>query len=113
MSERLDGRNVQSGLQQWPGEGPAVLVLHGWISYAGQLGEMIAGLRYAFPRAMARLTRGHPLLDALHDKIAALPRVAAYLASTRRIPFNQQGIFRHYPELDARPARKAARKSLK
>jgi len=40
-------------------------------------------------------------LVALHDRIAARPRIAAYLASDRRIPFNQHGIFRHYPELDA------------
>ena len=62
--------------------------------------QMLAGLRYAFPRAMARLERKHPRLAALHDRVAARPRVAAYLASTRRIPFNQQGIFRRYPELD-------------
>ena len=63
--------------------------------------QMIAGLRYAFPRAMARRERGHPRLSALHGRIATRPRLAAYLASKRRIPFNQQGIFRHYPELDA------------
>ena len=62
--------------------------------------QMIAGLRYAFPRAMARLERRHPHLVALHARVAARPRIAAYLASERRIPFNQQGIFRHYPELD-------------
>ena len=62
--------------------------------------QMIADLRYAFPRAMARLERKHPRLAALHDRVAARPRIAAYLASTWRIPFNQQGIFRHYPELD-------------
>jgi glutathione S-transferase len=67
--------------------------------------QVIAGLRYAFPRAMARLKRGHPLLDALSGRIAALPRISAYLASKRRLPFNQEGIFRHYRELDARPAR--------
>ena len=69
--------------------------------------QVIAGLRYAFPRTMARLKRGHPLRDALSGRIAALPRISAYLASKRRLPFNQQGIFRHYRELDARPARKA------
>jgi glutathione S-transferase len=37
---------------------------------------------------------------ALHDRVAARPRVAAYLRSERRIPFNQHGLFRHYPELD-------------
>ncbi|MGK9165094.1 glutathione S-transferase [Inquilinus limosus] len=62
--------------------------------------QMIAGLRYAFPKAMARIEPQHPRLVALHDLVAALPRIKAYLASPRRIPFNQMGIFRHYPELD-------------
>jgi hypothetical protein len=57
-------------------------------------------LRHAFPRAMALHERRVPRLGALHDCVAALPRVAAYLASERRIPFNEAGIFRHYPELD-------------
>jgi glutathione S-transferase len=61
----------------------------------------VAGLRYAFPRAMARLAPRHPRSAALHDRVATRPRVAAYLASPRRIPFNQHGIFRHYPELDS------------
>jgi len=63
--------------------------------------QMIAGLRHAFPRTLARLEPKHPRLAALHDRISARPRIAAYLASKRRIPFNQSGIFRHYPELDA------------
>jgi glutathione S-transferase len=62
--------------------------------------QMIAGLRYAFPRAMARLEPACRRLVALHDRVSARPRVAAYLSSPRRLPFNQQGIFRHYPELD-------------
>ena len=70
---------------------------------------MVAGLRYAFPRAMARHERRVPRLGALHDRVAALPRIAAYLASERRIPFNESGIFRHYPELDLpSPKRRAA-----
>jgi glutathione S-transferase len=68
--------------------------------------QVIAGLRYAFPRAMALVKGDYPLLGALHDRVAALPRIAEYLASKRRIPFNRHGIFRHYPELDAPPARK-------
>jgi len=63
--------------------------------------QMIAGLRYAFPRAMERLAPRHPRSAALHDRVASRPRVAAYLASPRRIAFNQHGIFRRYPELDA------------
>ena len=62
--------------------------------------QMIAGLRYAFPKAMARIEPQHPGLVALHDRVAALPRIRTYLASPRRIPFNQDGIFRRYPELD-------------
>jgi glutathione S-transferase len=62
--------------------------------------QVVAGLRYAFPRAMRRHERRVPRLVELHDRVAARPRIAAYLASERRIPFNEQGIFRHYPELD-------------
>jgi glutathione S-transferase len=62
--------------------------------------QLIAGLRYAFPNAMRRRARRCPGLLALHDKVAARPDIAAYLASPRRIPFNEDGIFRHYPELD-------------
>ncbi|HME60573.1 MAG TPA: glutathione S-transferase C-terminal domain-containing protein, partial [Candidatus Binatia bacterium] len=62
--------------------------------------QMIEGLRYAFPHAMARLEPKHGRSIALHDRIAARPRIAAYLASRRRMPFNQEGIFRRYPELD-------------
>lgn len=62
--------------------------------------QMVEGLRYAFPNAMARLERKHPGLAALHDRVASRRRLAAYLASPRRIPFNRMGIFRHYPELD-------------
>jgi glutathione S-transferase len=62
--------------------------------------QLVAGLRYAFPGAMARLEPHVPRVAALHDRIAARPQVAAYLKSPRRIAFNEQGIFRHYPELD-------------
>lgn len=63
--------------------------------------QVMAGLAYAFPRAMKRIERKHRRLVALRDRVAEHPRVAAYLASPRRIPFNEDGIFRHYPELDA------------
>jgi glutathione S-transferase len=72
------------------------------VSYVDlSLFQMVEGLRYAFPRAMKRLERSRPRLVALRDHIAARRRLAAYLASPRRIPFNQEGIFRCYPELDA------------
>ena len=60
----------------------------------------MAGLDYAFPRAMRRLRRDLPRLCALAAEVAQRPRIAAYLASPRRLPFNESGIFRHYPELD-------------
>jgi len=62
--------------------------------------QMIEGLRYAFPKAMRRTEKSFPSLIKIHDRVAARPRIARYLASDRRLPFNQQGIFRHYPELD-------------
>jgi glutathione S-transferase len=62
--------------------------------------QVIAGLRYAFPRAMARLAPRCPRLMALHQRVAARPRIAAYLRSKRRLPFGKQGLFRRYAELD-------------
>jgi glutathione S-transferase len=73
------------------------------VSYVDlSLFQMIEGLRYAFPHAMTKQERKHRRVIALHDRVAARPRLAAYLASERRLPFNQEGIFRHYPELDDR-----------
>lgn len=65
--------------------------------------QIVAGLSYAFPRAMRRSVRKYRRLFALHEDVQARPRIAAYLASPRRIPFNNEGIFRHYAELDAAP----------
>jgi glutathione S-transferase len=73
----------------------------GRITYVDlSLFQMLEGLRYAFPKAMKRLEPKHARLVALHDRVARRPRLRAYLESERRIPFNQQGIFRKYPELD-------------
>jgi glutathione S-transferase len=72
------------------------------LTYADlSLFQIVAGLRYAFPKAMKRLEKRHPSVVAVHDAVAARPNIARYLGSERRIPFNQMGIFRHYPELDA------------
>jgi glutathione S-transferase len=66
--------------------------------------QAVAGLRYAFPRATAGLAKDYPSVAAtVHDAVATHPKVAAYLASDRRIKFNEDGIFRHYPELDVKP----------
>jgi glutathione S-transferase len=71
------------------------------ICYADlSLFQMVEGLRYAFPRAMAKVEPGCPRVVAVHDRVAARPRLKKYLASPRRLPFNTNGIFRHYPELD-------------
>jgi glutathione S-transferase len=64
--------------------------------------QILSGIGYAFPNALSRLAPGIPLLAALRDRVAARPRIAAYLASERRLPFNNEDIFRHYPELDAK-----------
>ena len=71
------------------------------LSYADlSLFHLVEGLRYAFPQAAERVLSGTPLVVALHGRIATQPRVAAYLKSKRRLPFNEEGIFRRYPELD-------------
>jgi glutathione S-transferase len=62
--------------------------------------QAVSGLEYALPRVMKRMRARHPKVFALRDRVAARPRIAAYLGSGRRIPFNEHGIFRHYPELD-------------
>jgi len=73
----------------------------GKLSYADlSLFQLVEGLRYAFPKATAAVLAKAPHVVKLHDRVASLPRVAAYLRSDRRIPFNEQGIFRCYPELD-------------
>lgn len=73
----------------------------GAVSYVDlSMFQIMEGLTYAFPNAMARVSPTVPRLNALRDEVAARPNVAAYLASPRRLPFNENGIFRRYPELD-------------
>ncbi len=62
--------------------------------------QIVEGLRYAFPKRMKRFERKVPRIVALHDLVAKRPRIAAYLASDRRIPFSQWGIYRYFKELD-------------
>ncbi|HQR51972.1 MAG TPA: glutathione S-transferase family protein [Burkholderiales bacterium] len=71
----------------------------GKISYVDlSIFQVVAGLRYAFPRAMSK--GAHPRLDGLHARVAERPNISAYLASARRVSFSEADIWRHYPELD-------------
>lgn len=83
----------------------------GWLlgarlTYADlSLFQVLTGLDYAFPRTMRRLSRRYRRLRALSRAVGDRPRIAAYLESERRLPFSEEGIFRHYPELEgARPS---------
>ncbi len=72
------------------------------LSYADlSLFQLVDGLLYAFPKSTRRALKKTPLVFALHQKTRQHRRLAAYLDSDRRIAFNEEGIFRHYPELDA------------
>ncbi|VVD67401.1 glutathione S-transferase [Pandoraea iniqua] len=89
--ERVLANNPHAG--GWLSEGA--------MSYADlSLFQLIAGLNYAFPRAMTGFAKAYPRCQGVHDGVARQPRIAAYLKSSRRIPFNTTGIFRHYKELD-------------
>jgi glutathione S-transferase len=109
-SRRRAADFLQSRLPKFLGYFERVLTLNprgsrylvgGRLTYADlSLFQVVAGLRYAFPRAAAKAERQHPKITALHARVAERPRVAAYLSSSRRIAFNEDGIFRHYPELE-------------
>jgi glutathione S-transferase len=72
------------------------------LSYADlSLFQVVEGLRYAFPKRMKQLERKLPYTVGVRDRVAERPQIAAYLGSPLRIDFNEMGIFRHYPELDA------------
>ncbi len=71
------------------------------ISYVDlSLFQLVEGMRYAFPKAMKRIERKIPKVVAVRNRVADRPAIQAYLASERRIAFNENGIFRRYPELD-------------
>jgi glutathione S-transferase len=87
----LDGNNASEGRHAVGAD----------LSYVDlSLFQVMEGLHYAFPRAMEGLAKKAPRLTRLRATVAQRPRLAAYLASPRRMPFNEKGIFRHYPELD-------------
>ena len=80
------------------GNGRQALSRHSYVDLS--LFQLVSGLDYAFPNAMRRMQKRIPLLRGLAERIAERPNIAAYLASPRRIAFNEDGIFRHYAELD-------------
>ena len=82
-------------------EGGGAYVTGRRVSYVDlSLFQIIEGLRYAFPKRMKAFEDDVPGLLTLRDRVAARPNIKAYLASERRIPFNESGIFRRYKELD-------------
>src|SRR5271166_2939935 len=91
--------------------GPAHAVGSALTTLDLSLFQIWAGMTYAFPRAFAGAAKLYPNLAALAAHVEQRPNVARYLASPRRIPFNQSGIFRHYPELDQEASKAGRRKS--
>ncbi len=77
------------------------LIDHRWTYVDTSLFQLVEGLRYMFPKRMATIEAEYPAVVRVHDLVADLPGIRAYRKSDRRLPFNEQGIFRHYPELDA------------
>jgi glutathione S-transferase len=80
------------------GNGRQALSRHSYVDLS--LFQLVSGLDYAFPNAMRRMQKRMPRLRALAERVADRPNIAAYLQSPRRIAFNEDGIFRHYPALD-------------
>jgi glutathione S-transferase len=90
-------------LQRNPGNKPARMphLVGAKLSYADlSLFQVVEGLHYALPRAAKKALKKAPSVVALHAGVARHKRIAAYLASERRLAFNEEGIFRRYPELD-------------
>lgn len=86
-------------LQRNPAAGPWMVGSR--ITYVDlSIAQVVAGLRYAFPRASGKVLRSCPRLRALHDEVFARPNIKRYLASGRRVAFNNDDLFRRYPELD-------------
>jgi glutathione S-transferase len=98
--EKVLGRNRKSGGRWLVGSDCTYVDL--------SVFQLVEGLRYAFPKAMARLEPAFPRVIGLRDRVAQRPRIAAYVRSKRRQPFNQMGIFRHYPELDVPSPRRTS-----
>ena len=90
--------HFEDAAQANPGEW---LIDHKWTYADASLFQIVEGLRYMFPKRMKTLEPDYPNLIRIHGQVADLPGIKAYLKSDRRLAFNTDGIFRHYPELDA------------
>ncbi len=71
----------------------------GYVDFS--LFQIVEGLAYAYPRLWASIEGDYPLLAAHRQRVAAYPPLKRYFRSRRRLDFNENGLFRHYPELDA------------
>jgi glutathione S-transferase len=72
------------------------------LSYADlSLAQVISGLDYAFPKSTRALLKSCPRVAALHEAVFARPRIRAYVESGRRLPFNNDDVFRRYADLPA------------
>jgi glutathione S-transferase len=70
------------------------------LTYADlSLAQVVAGLGYAFPDSIERQLRDCPRIAKLHDAVFARPRIKRYVASKRRLDFNNDDLFRRYPDL--------------
>ena len=76
------------------------IIDHRWTYVDTSLFQLVEGLRYMFPKRMAAIESDYPGVIRIHDLVAELPGIRAYLKSERRLAFNQDGIFRHYKALD-------------
>lgn len=100
--ERVLERTTGAGSARLDASTGGGYMLASGVSYVDfSIFQLLEGLRFGFPNTMRRMESSYPGLVALHDRIAARPNIASYLKSPRRMAFNDKGIFRHYPELDA------------
>jgi glutathione S-transferase len=78
--------------------GPCVLGDR-WTHVDTSLFQLMEGLDYMFPNRMRELD--YPRLELCRQAMMEIAGVEQYLASDRRLSFNEDGIFRFYPELDS------------
>ena len=71
-----------------------------WTHVDTSLFQLMEGLDFAFPNYMQTMKGSWANLEALQRAVPEIEGIEAYLASERRMDFNEDGIFRHYEELD-------------